>query len=191
LALPSDNPDPSCIGEWDNRNLAQAVWGLMDPADVNFCLRCGTRLTHAERFGRIRQVCPACDWIYFTDPKVAAAVIVEQEGKILLVRRAIDPFRGLWSLPAGFVDAGEDPAIAAVRECLEETSLQVAVVDLVTVLFGQEHPRGAHIIIFYRANVVAGEIIPGDDVDDAAFFDRESLPPLAFSTTRQVLELTT
>lgn len=158
--------------------------------EANFCLHCGTPLEEAEHFGRIRPVCPACGWIYFADPKVAAAVLVEQGGKILMVRRGIEPCRGLWSLPAGFVDAGEDPASAAVRECLEETGLQVAVIDLITVLHGQEHPRGAHIIIFYRAEVVAGEIIPGDDVDAAAFFDRESLPPLAFSTTQQVLELT-
>ena len=87
------------------------------------------------------------------------------------------------------MDAGEDPACAAERECLEETGLQVAVVDLITVLFGQEPPRGAHIIIFYRANLVAGELAPGDDVDQAAFFARDDLPPIAFSTTRRVLEL--
>jgi len=161
----------------------------MHTEGVNFCLRCGNRLVQAERFGRTRYVCPSCSWIYFEDPKVAAAVYVDQGGKVLLVRRAIEPARGLWSLPAGFVDAGEDPARAAERECLEETGLQVAVVDLITVLFGREHQRGAHIIIFYRANVISGELAPGDDVDQAAFFARDDLPPLAFSTTRQVLEL--
>jgi ADP-ribose pyrophosphatase YjhB (NUDIX family) len=154
---------------------------------VNYCPRCGTGLTQAVRFGRARQICPACDWVYFADPKVAAAVLVQKEGKILLVRRAINPARGRWTMPAGFIDAGEDPRRAAERECLEETGLQVRVMGVVDVLFGQEHPRGAHIIIFYRAEILGGELKPADDVDQAAFFAPDDLPPLAFQSTRQVL----
>ncbi len=155
--------------------------------EVNFCLRCGSRLVQAERFGRLRYVCPACDWVYFADPKVAAAVLVEQGGEVLLVRRVNEPQRGLWSLPAGFIDAGEDPAAAAARECLEETGLQVQVEGLLDVIFGQEHPRGSHILIVYRASVIGGQLSPGDDVDGAAFFSRQALPPLAFLTTRKIL----
>jgi ADP-ribose pyrophosphatase YjhB (NUDIX family) len=156
--------------------------------EINFCLRCGQALIDEVRFGRLRPVCPNCGWIYFADPKVAAAVLVEQAHQVLLVRRAIDPARGLWTLPAGFVDAGEDPARAAERECLEETGLQVGVTGLVDVLYGQEHPRGAHIILFYRAEIQSGALQPGDDVDQAAFFSRGQLPPLAFSTTQKILE---
>ena len=156
--------------------------------EIKYCLRCGTPLTDAIRFGQLRRVCPACDWIYFADPKVAAAILIEQDNKVLLVRRAIDPGRGQWTLPAGFVDAGEDPAMAAERECLEETGLQVQATDLITVLFGQEHPRGAHIIIFYRGILIGGQATPADDVDEVGFFAREELPTLAFRTTIQVLE---
>ena len=155
--------------------------------DVYFCLRCGNPLEQAERFGRWRPVCPACGWIYFADPKVATAALIQQLGKILLVRRANDPQRGKWTLPAGFVDAGEDPAEAVRRECLEETGLEVRVTDLVDVLFGQEHPRGSHLLIVYRAEIVAGTLRPGDDVDQAAFFGLNGLPPLAFLTTRRIL----
>lgn len=159
----------------------------MDTTEANYCLRCGTGLVDAVRFGRTRRVCPACGWIYFTDPKVAAAVLVEQEGKVLLVRRAMEPGRGLWTLPAGFVDAGEDPARAAERECLEETGFHVQVTELLTVLSGQEHSRGAHIIIFYRAIIMGGEAQAGDDVDAVGFFARRQLPDLAFKNTHQVL----
>ena len=155
--------------------------------EVNFCLRCGSRVTQAERFGRLRYVCPTCDWVYFADPKVAAAVLVEKGGGVLLVRRVNEPQRGLWSLPAGFIDAGEDPAAAAARECLEETGLQVQVEGLLDVIFGQEHPRGSHILIVYRASIIGGQLSPGDDVDGAAFFSRKALPPLAFQTTRKIL----
>jgi ADP-ribose pyrophosphatase YjhB (NUDIX family) len=154
---------------------------------VNYCPRCGTAVEPADRFGRMRPVCPNCSWIYFSDPKVAAAVLVEKGEHILLVRRANDPERGKWTLPAGFVDAGEDPARAAERECFEETGLIVAVTGLVDVLAGLEHPRGAHIVIFYRADVISGELQPGDDVDGADYFEIDHLPPLAFRSTAQIL----
>ena len=158
-----------------------------DLGEINYCVRCGSALTQAELFGRLRPVCPACGWIYFADPKVAVAALIEQDGRVLLVRRLNDPQRGLWTLPAGFVDAGEDPVLAVARECLEETHLQVHVAGLVDVIAGQEHPRGAHILIVYRAVVVGGQLQPDDDVDQAAFFSPQDLPPLAFSTTQKIL----
>ena len=140
------------------------------------------------RFGKQRPVCPRCDWIFFPDPKVAAAILLIKDGKVLLVRRANEPARGLWTLPAGFIDAGEDPAEAAQRECLEETGLQVRVTGLLDVLSGLEHPRGAHIVIFYRGEILSGDLQAWDDVDKAGFFEFDKLPPLAFSTTQKVLQ---
>ena len=155
--------------------------------EINFCPRCGTALEIAERFGKSRPVCPQCEWIFFPDPKVAVAVLVKRGKDVLLVRRANDPARGCWTLPAGFVDAGEDPALAAQRECFEETGLRVKVNGLLDVLSGLEHPRGAHIIIFYSAVIVSGKLAPGDDADRAAFFPENDLPPLAFTTTKKIL----
>src|SRR5574340_945126 len=122
--------------------------------EINYCARCGTAVTHAQKFGRERPVCPQCGWMYFADPKVAAAVLIEQDGRVLLVRRVNEPFRGMWTLPAGFVDAGEDPAQAAVREALEETGLSIQVTKVLDVIAGREHPRGADFVIVY-----AGEIL--------------------------------
>jgi 8-oxo-dGTP diphosphatase len=157
--------------------------------EVNYCIRCGTHLVLGDCFGRLRPTCPNCDWIYFPDPKVAAAVLIEKGDEILLVRRAVDPQRGKWTLPAGFIDAGEDPEKAAERECLEETGLEVRVTGLLDVLYGQEHNKGANIVIFYRARVLAGEPAPADDVDRVAFFSRYALPPLAFTTTQRILKI--
>ncbi len=156
--------------------------------EINFCPRCGTALTRQERFGAARPVCPRCDWVYFADPKVAAAVLVEREGRILLVRRVNQPYRGAWTLPAGFVDAGEDPARAAERECLEETGLRVRVDRLIDLIPGREHPRGADFVLFYRAKLVSGELHPGDDADAAGFFAQDQIPPLAFEATRTFLK---
>lgn len=155
--------------------------------EVKYCIRCGAQLVTDHRAGRLRPVCPICDWIHFPDPKVAAAVLVEQNGQVLLVRRVNQPHQGLWTLPAGFVDAGEDPARAAERECLEETGLKVKITGLIDVIPGQEHPVGAHIVIAYQAEVVSGQLHAGDDADQVGFFDRANLPPIAFQATRQVL----
>jgi 8-oxo-dGTP diphosphatase len=160
---------------------------LARDSQIKFCLRCGTEVTHEDKFGMLRPVCPQCGWIHFIDPKVAAAVLVEQDGRVLLVRRANEPFRGLWTLPAGFVNGGEDPAEAAVRECLEETGLSVRVTRVLDVIAGLEHERGADFIIFYHAEVISGELIPADDADAAEWFTRDELPPLAFRATQKVL----
>jgi ADP-ribose pyrophosphatase YjhB (NUDIX family) len=156
--------------------------------EVNFCPRCAAKLVIALRFGKSRPTCPQCDWIYFQDPKVAAAVLIVQDSRVLLVRRAVNPKKGLWTLPAGFIDAGEDPAEAAQRECFEETGLKVKITGLLDVLVNQEHPRGANFVIFYRADIVAGDLVPGDDVDHAKFFPIHELPPLAFDTIKQIVD---
>jgi ADP-ribose pyrophosphatase YjhB (NUDIX family) len=138
-------------------------------------------------FGEERATCPQCGWIHFQDPKVAAGVLLEQDGRILLVRRSLDPEMGKWSFPAGFVNAFEDPARAAERECLEETGLRVHTTHLLALVAGREHPRGADIVLVYAAELEGGELVAGDDAGEAAYFARESLPPLAFRATRQAL----
>jgi ADP-ribose pyrophosphatase YjhB (NUDIX family) len=133
-------------------------------------------------------VCLSCDWVFFPDPKVAAGVVVQQDNKVLLVRRIYNPRKGYWTLPVGFVDAGEDPAEAAERECLEETGLKIRVVELLDVISGQEHSRGAHIVIFYRGEIVSGTLKASDDVDQVGFFAPDEFPPFAFMTTQVILD---
>jgi ADP-ribose pyrophosphatase YjhB (NUDIX family) len=159
----------------------------MANTEFNYCPRCGTPVIHKELYGKVRAVCPQCQWIHFVDPKVAAAVLIEQDGRVLLVRRASEPFRGLWTLPAGFINGGEDPAEAAARECLEETGLNVRVIRVLDIISGREHPRGADFIIVYQASIISGELKPDDDADAAEWFRRENLPQLAFRATQIVL----
>jgi ADP-ribose pyrophosphatase YjhB (NUDIX family) len=130
-----------------------------------------------------------CGSVHFLEPKVAAAVLIEREGNVLLVRRAMAPNKGKWSLPAGFVDADEDPQVAAVRECLEETGFHIRITGLVDVISGREHSRGANIIIVYEAEIEGGELSPRDDADDARFFPPDSLPGLAFQATHRAIDL--
>lgn len=154
---------------------------------IKFCPRCATAVNREEKFGAIRPVCPQCGWIHFQDPKVAAAVLVEKASRVLLVQRANEPFRGLWTLPAGFVNGGEDPAEAAARECLEETGLSVRITKVYDIIAGREHERGADFVIVYCAEVVSGEMVPADDADAVEWFERDHLPELAFQATKKVL----
>ena len=159
------------------------------PDVLNFCPFCGNHLQEKEVEGHLRPFCQACDRPFFQDPKVAAAILIERDGKVLLVKRGNAPERGKWTLPAGFVDAGEDPGQAAVRECYEETGLRVRVTALLDLIFGKEHERGADFVILYRGVVEEGELMPGDDAEDVAFFGADELPPIAFNATHKALNL--
>ena len=156
--------------------------------EFNFCPRCATPVAHEQRFGAMREVCPSCGWIHFVDPKVAAGVLVVKDAQVLLVRRVNEPYRGLWTLPAGFVNGGEDPAEAAARECLEETGLSVRVTRVYDIVAGREHPRGADFVIVYQAEVIGGEMQADDDADAVEWFAKNNLPPLAFRATQKVLQ---
>ena len=139
-------------------------------------------------FGRMRPVCSQCGRTHFVDPKVAAGVLVARDGAVLLVQRALEPEQGLWTLPAGFVDAGEDVREAAARECLEETGLEVDVAEVLDIFSGREHAQGADIVIVFRGTILGGTLRPGDDAQAAAFFLPDEIPLLAFEATRQSIE---
>jgi len=162
---------------------------VADYLKLNFCPQCGGPLEDREAYGRTRRYCPTCDRIVFRDPKVAAGVVVEHEGRVLLIRRGQGTLRnGLWSIPAGFVEYDEDPAQTAVRECQEETGLKVELTGLLDVIPGEGLRGEASFIIVYRGRVVGGHLAAGDDADRAAFFAPDNLPPLAFASTRRALE---
>jgi len=162
---------------------------LSHTLELNYCPRCGRALEDREAFGRVRRFCPACELVIFRDHKVAAGVLVAHEGQVLLVRRAAGPRQGFWSFPAGFVEFGEHPAVAAVRECREETGLEVEITGLLDVI-GPEPDGAASIVIVYCARPVGGELEAADDAGQAAFFtfDGDKLPPLAFRATRVALD---
>ena len=135
-----------------------------------------------------RRVCPSCGYVYFTDPKVGVGVAVVENDRLLLVRRAINPERGKWSLPAGYLDHGEDPRTTAEREALEETGLVVVVDELLDVIFNPPGGGGASILILYRARRSGGTLQAGDDADAADFFPLDALPDLAFASTRAAID---
>jgi 8-oxo-dGTP diphosphatase len=157
------------------------------PPEVKFCSRCGAGMVTRPVGDKLRRVCPECDFIHFTDPKVGVGVFVVHEEKLLLVRRTMNPEKGKWSIPAGFLDYGEDPQETAVREALEETNLVVAIERLIDVYHNPPEEGGASIFILYQARLIKGELQAGDDADAAGFFALDALPEIAFASTRDAI----
>jgi 8-oxo-dGTP diphosphatase len=138
--------------------------------------------------GRAREVCPACDFVLFRNPVPGVGVLVEMERGLVLIQRGKPPFVGRWALPAGFIEEDESVEQAAVRECKEETGLDVDLVELFGVYSFPEGPVQSGIIIFYRARPVGGRLRAGDDAQDAAVFSPDDIPKdVAFRTHREVL----
>jgi 8-oxo-dGTP diphosphatase len=157
-------------------------------APVNFCQVCGHAMTDRFAYGTVRRVCPECGYVHFVDPKVAAVVFIENNSRVLLVRRAMSPERGKWALPAGYIDDGEDPRAAAIREVREETGLTIEITRLIDV---QSDPdsHGASIVIIYAGRVLNGIAHPLDDADAVLWLAvSDPLPDLAFESTRRMLE---
>jgi ADP-ribose pyrophosphatase YjhB (NUDIX family) len=152
-----------------------------------FCPACGggleLRLIKAGEPERL--VCGSCGRVEYLDPKVAACIVPEREGRILLLRRGINPGRGKWVMPGGFIDRGELPAEAAVREAAEEVGLDVEAGPLIGVFGTHQSP----IIIVYGATEVRGEAEPLDETLSVCWFAPEEIPwaDLAFDSTRQAL----
>jgi ADP-ribose pyrophosphatase YjhB (NUDIX family) len=128
--------------------------------------------------------CPSCGYVHFRNPGVGAAVVIwDEAGRLLLVKRAPGATRaGLWSIPAGYVDYGEDVRMAAARELHEETGLEAEVGDAVWVASNFHDPAKLTVGIWFAGTVTGGSLQAGDDAAEAAFFATDELPPLAFET---------
>lgn len=160
-------------------------------AKFRFCPHCATPLHTIHRFDRLRPVCPACGFVHFKDPKVAVIGLVQVDNRILLVRRAVDPGKGLWSLPGGYMDAGEMPGQALEREVAEEVGLPVRTGEMLAV-FPMENGEGERvgIVLAYAALPARNsiELSAQDDVSEAGWFTSEQIPAeLAFESTQTLI----
>jgi ADP-ribose pyrophosphatase YjhB (NUDIX family)/GNAT superfamily N-acetyltransferase len=153
-----------------------------------YCPRCGTLMELRAVDDREREICPACDFIFYRNPVPAVGVVVALEGKVVLVRRRYEPRAGCWALPAGFMELGESAEDAAIRECHEETNLLVRVDHLLGVYsYGEGQRTG--LLIIYAATAIGGELLAADDATEAGVFDLDALPaPMAFPTHLQAID---
>jgi 8-oxo-dGTP diphosphatase len=161
---------------------------MVKPLEMNYCPCCGHALIDKFSFGRVRRKCPECGFIFFRDPKVAAGVLAEQDGKILLVKRRYVPRQGDWALPAGFVEIDEGPVQAALRELTEETGLIGRIDGIIGTYHIRSDPRGSIVTILYHAQIVGGELKAADDAEEVRFFAPDEIPAnLAFASTKSAI----
>jgi ADP-ribose pyrophosphatase YjhB (NUDIX family) len=156
-----------------------------------WCPRCRAEL----RGDGSRVECGACGFVAYASSKPTAGALVEDtEGRVLLVRRANEPFKGRWDIPGGFLDEGEHPLDGVRRELAEETGLEVEPLDFLGVWmdrYGGDSTAEATLNLYWTARVLGGEPRPADDVDDLRWFDAHELPApdvLAFENVPLVLE---
>jgi ADP-ribose pyrophosphatase YjhB (NUDIX family) len=158
------------------------------PGEFEFCPHCTTGLADRRVGGRIRKVCPSCGWVHFRDPAVGVAGVVIEDDRLLLVRRGPNATRsGLWCIPCGFLDYGEEVRDGAAREVVEETGLEVDVGRVLWVASNFHDPAKLTVGIWFEATVVGGELRAGDDAVEAGFFPLDDLPDLAFETDAELI----
>lgn len=162
-----------------------------DTAPYRYCPVCGSALE--PRVLKItepkRLVCTntSCGFVFYLDPKIAVGTIIKMaSGKIVLVKRAIEPGYGKWVFPGGYVDRGEEVTLAAVREAREEAGLAVRLDHLINVY---SYAGRAPVIIVYAATMLSGELAVDDEGLEAREFDLDDIPwdDLAFRSTREAL----
>jgi 8-oxo-dGTP diphosphatase len=152
--------------------------------EPSFCPRCGGRLAAKQVEQRERPVCGDCRFIYYVDPKVAVAVIVPHDGGIVLGRRAIDPGRGFWSFPSGYVDRGEVVEEAARREVWEEIGVDVEIDGLVGLYSTAGQPV---ILAVFASRIVGGELQAGPEMSELGVFPPNALPAMAFEHDQRIV----
>lgn len=152
--------------------------------NIGYCQRCPTELAEKHIEGRIRQYCPSCEFVVYLDPKVAAAVLVSDGERLVMVKRGVEPQMGRWAFPSGYVDRGEVVERAAVREVKEETGLDIDLDRFIGLYSLEGDPV---ILAVYSAHITGGNMQAGHDAQEAAWFPLNELNDLPFPHDQQIL----
>ena len=156
-------------------------------ASGGYCPACGTPLVSQVVDHRPRRVCPACGRIHWRNAKPCAGALVVRNGKVLLIRRLIEPVKGYWDVPGGFCEVDEHPAETCVREVREETGLEIELTGLLG-LWLDEYVSRPTLNIYYLARPLTRRLRIGDDASAAAWFASDALPQrIAFVNGRMAL----
>ncbi|MCP3876635.1 MAG: NUDIX hydrolase [Desulfobacteraceae bacterium] len=156
--------------------------------DIKFCTSCGS-LTEKKippDDDHARSVCKKCGQVHYTNPKMVVGCIPELEGKILLCKRNIEPQKGKWTLPAGYLENGESVQEGAARETLEETNATVQIIEpyrLFNIVFVDQ------IYFMFRSTLTSKTFGPTSESIEVRLFDEKEIPweEIAFESIKQTL----
>ena len=155
---------------------------------MKFCAACAGPLELRVPPGedRERYVCQACGRVHYVNPRVVVGAVCAWQDRLLLCRRAIEPRKGFWTLPAGFLEEGESTADGARREAWEEARAKL---DLRDVLALYDLPHISQVQVFFRAHLVAADVAPGPESLEVRLFAWDEIPwdDLAFPTVHWAL----
>ncbi len=154
-----------------------------------FCPRCGEGLSLSKVEGRWRPICPGCSWVHYINPPPVVCAVAYKEEKILLIKRAVEPKEGSWALPGGFMEVGEAPLDACLRELKEETGIaSTGEIGLIGVEYQPSRRYGSVVVIGYAIEVLAPEEVrPGDDAKEVGWFKRGDRPKMPFESFERML----
>ena len=156
--------------------------------EKKYCPYCAARLTDKFAEGRTRLYCTRCEKPIYENPLPAtAAVVFNDKNEVLLVKRNVQPQKGEWCLPGGFIELDETPENGCLRELGEETGLKAEIDQLVGAYLSLNPFYKSVLIIGFTTKNVTGEIRAGDDSDEVAYFKVGKVPRLAFRSHREIL----
>ncbi len=156
-----------------------------------FCPFCASSLAEREVGDGhcCRLACTTCQFVHWDSPVPVVATLIPMDGGVVLVQRAVEPFKGRWCLPRGFMNRGEIPKRAAVRETREETGLKVWLVRIINAC--NPSPAGIElnqVTMFYLARKLEGELAPGSDALAVGVFTADNLPDICFRSDRILVD---
>jgi ADP-ribose pyrophosphatase YjhB (NUDIX family) len=157
---------------------------------IKHCRRCGAAVVYRipdDGDTRERAVCPVCGEIHYVNPLIVVGTIPVLDDRVLLCKRAIEPRKGYWTLPAGFMELGETMAEGAARETDEESGARIVMGSLFSAI---SIPRVGQVHFFYRARMLDATLHPGSETLEADLFPENRIPwdVLAFRSISQTLE---
>lgn len=141
---------------------------------MKYCSNCGATVTRKQPAGdtRERWVCDTCSVIHYQNPKIVVGCVPERDGKILLCKRAIEPRKGFWTVPAGFMELGESTAAGAARETLEEACAEVKIGHLFASV---DIPEAGQVHLFFTAKLLS-DFAAGDETLEARMYAQDEIP---------------
>ena len=159
------------------------------PSSIKHCKNCGTAVVQRlpdDGDTRIRAVCPACHTVHYDNPLNVVGTVPVWEDKVLLCKRNIEPRKGFWTLPAGFMELRETLAEGAARETDEEAGAQIEMQNLFTIV---DVPRVGQVHFFFLAALHSPVFNPGHETQEARLFSEAEIPwdDLAFRTVKETL----
>jgi len=162
---------------------------MFSPRSIRHCRACGAPTAYREppEDNRERAICSSCGTIHYENPLNVVGTVPVWDGKVLLCLRNIEPRKGFWTLPAGFMELNETTEQGALRETEEESGAKVRMGPLFTLL---NVPHVGQVHLYYRAEMTGPSLDPGPETIEARLFDESEIPwdSLAFKTVKVTLE---